>query len=340
MASITLPAASDMHVHLRQGAISEIVAPATAARCHRVLAMPNTDPPILTGQDANLYKSRLKKLMPDVDVLSCIKLSPTTTPEVIREAYQLGVTAVKLYPGGVTTNSHDGIPGEWLKTPPTAFLDCIEAIRETGMVLCMHGEMPGQETHKREQVFLSFVDYLALNFPELKFVLEHISTKEAVEKIKFLANNSLCHVAATITVHHLFLTMDDVIGDVLKPHNFCKPIAKYREDREALRFAAMGRDECFFLGSDSAPHHIINKECEGCAGCYTAPVMVESLIEMFDKYGRLDILPSFMSTRGNVFYSVDDEVPNRRYEREDWKPDRHLGLQPWRCGETLKWKLA
>lgn len=330
-----------MHLHLRQGDMAKAVARFTAERCHRVLVMPNTEPPITTAAEAAVYKEFLQKLMPSVDILTTIKFMPSTTPAIIREAAKSGVTAVKLYPSGVTTNSHDGITEETLRKPSGNFLDCIEMIRISGMTLCMHGEMPGSETKDREEHFLEFVEYLALNFPKLRMVLEHISTEKQVDKVRWLHEKSKCHIAATITVHHLFLTMDDVIGDKLQPHNFCKPIAKWKDDRHALRQAAMSGQPCFFLGSDSAPHDPMKKECShGCAGCFTAPVLTESLIEMFDRFGSLDMLPGFMSHLGNQFYGFSDEVPVRKFSHTKWKvPLLCNGVRPWRADEYLEWRI-
>src|SRR5690606_30578404 len=206
---------------------------------------------------------------------------PTTTPEMVKEAASHGVTSVKLYPHGVTTNSHDGISAEMLRDPPKSFLDCIDVIKKTGMTLCLHGEMPGEETKDSESEFLDFVDFLAYNFPRLRIVLEHITTREQVNHVRRLAKRSKSKIAATITAHHLYLTHDDIVGDRIRPHNFCKPIPKWNNDRESLRNAAMGGEPYFFLGSDSAPHLIGQKECaEGCAGVFSAPFLAENRIEL------------------------------------------------------------
>ncbi len=342
MTTLALPALSDMHLHLRQSAMARAVAKYTAQRCHRVLVMPNLEPSIATAEDALHYKKFLQGLMPKVDILTTIKFLPSTTPSVIREAAKAGVAAVKLYPSGVTTNSNDGITADMLQNPRGNFLECIDMIRKSEMVLCLHGEMPGSETKDREEHFLDFLSFLVMNFPKLRIVLEHITTAKQVEMIKFLSKRSKCQIGATITAHHLFLTMDDVIGDKLQPHNFCKPIAKWRHDREMLRKAATSGLSCFFLGSDSAPHDVAAKECShGCAGCFTAPVLTESLIEVFDSLDRLDKLPGFISRLGNDFYRCgNDGIPIIKFKKEKNKvPDRCNGVRPWRAGDILEWKL-
>lgn len=346
MSHLILPAISDMHLHLRQGDLLPKVCPHTATRCHRVLVMPNTNPPIATGEEAVKYKEIIKKQMPNVDVLTTIKFLSSTTPKMIKEAAALGVAAVKLYPHGVTTNSDDGIGADVLNSPVGEFLDCIEMIKKTGMTLCLHGEMPGVETKDSEAEFLEFVDFLAYNFPKLRVVLEHISTAQQVAKVRKLASKSKLNIVATITLHHLDLTHDMVVGDKVRPHNFCKPIAKWASDREELRKAAMSGDPCFFLGSDSAPHEVCRKECpEGCAGVYSAPILGEGLIEIFDKYDALDKLPNFMSGFGNKFYigKSKEKIPTRRYEKKKTSVPGASGMgdvQPYRAWEELEWILS
>lgn len=341
MTHIFLPMASDMHVHLRQGITMLNVAKASAERCCRVLVMPNTDPPLIYGYEAAEYKKRLMDLMPGVDILTTIKLCPGTTPEMIRQARKHGITAVKLYPDGVTTNSENGIHAEMLRKPPMWLLDVIDCMRRCGLVLCLHGVMPGAEVLDAEEEFLEFVDYLLDSFPKLRIVLEHISTKKQVDYVRRASRRPHRRLAATITAHHLYLTLDDIIGSKLRPHNFCQPPAKTRKDREALREAAMGGESYFFLGSDSAPHSKDNKESDcGCAGCYTAPVLVESLIEVFDEHDKLSRLPHFMSTFGNEFYQCEDkDVPMRRYVKSAWKVPKIMDrIVPWRFGEIIGWR--
>lgn len=345
MTSIVLPAMSDMHLHVRQDDVMKKVCPHSAVRCCRVLVMPNTIPPITTAKEAANYKQQILKCMPGVDVLTTIKFMPDTTPKMIKEAALGEVTAVKLYPHGVTTNSNDGITAQMLRKPSQQFLDVIEMIRKTNMVLCLHGEMPGEESKDSESEFLEFVEFLAYNFPKLRVVLEHITTAQQVSTIRRLAARSKCNIAGTITAHHLILTHDDVMGDKIRPHNFCKPIPKWKIDREALRNAAMSGEPCFFFGSDSAPHSVNNKECpEGCAGVFTAPVMTECLIEIFEQYDKLGLLQFFISEIGNDYYLVDNkEVRNIKFDKT-----KHVvncassvgDVQPFRANEELQWKMS
>ena len=342
MSYIDLPAAADMHVHLRQGALLQAVAPHTNRTCHVALVMPNTRPPVRGVSIANTYRNVCQRSMPDVKLLSTIKLCRETTPEIVRAAAKEGITAFKLYPSNVTTNSDDGLTAEMLSNPTTQLMDCFEVMRKAGIVLCLHGEMPGCEVMERESKFLPFLDFLCFNFPRLKIVLEHISTKEQVEHVKRLSNQSKCDVAATITAHHLWLTLDDVIGDVLRPHNFCKPVPKTKSDREALRLAATSGNPCFFLGSDSAPHTKEHKECEsGCAGVFSAPVLIESLIQIFDQLDELDRLPSFMNRFGCEFYGVEwKRVPKQRFAKSKWYVPHMYGLvKPFLSGERLEWRI-
>jgi dihydroorotase len=262
--AITIRRPDDWHVHLRDGELLTAVAPATARHFGRALVMPNLTPPVKTGADAMAYKERILAATEGsgFEPLMTIKLLPETTAEWIQEAKQAGVIAGKLYPQGVTTNSEDGWSEIEVLDPAFA------AMEAAGMVLCLHGEAPDAFCLDREERFVRDVlPAIAGKFPRLRIVLEHVTTRVGVEMVRELPN-----VAGTITVHHLLLTLDDVIGGALNPHHFCKPVAKRPEDREALVEAAI-RSERFFLGTDSAPHLKENKECAaGCAGVYTSPV--------------------------------------------------------------------
>lgn len=344
MSYVHIPAAADMHTHLRQGTLLGYTVQPTAERCQTVLVMPNTNPPILTVEDAEDYHKRIKRYscMKDVQVLLTLKLQEDTTPAEVLKASRAGITAYKLYPANVTTNSHDGISEEFLTDPPQEFMDCFEVMRKTGMVLCLHGEMPGHSILDRESVFLDFVDFLAYNFPKLRVVLEHISTYEQVEHVRKLADSSQLDIGATITAHHLFLTLDDVIGDKINPHNFCKPVPKMQSDRTALRKAAMSGEPWFFLGTDSAPHEKDHKECaHGCAGVYTAPVFMECLIQLFEEFGEVAKLANFVCKFGSDYYKIERTNNSiKRYRKERWRVPMSInGLRPFMAGQDLQWKL-
>jgi dihydroorotase len=209
---------------------------------------------------------------------------------------------------------------------------------ENNFVLCLHGEHPDAEAMDREQVFVrKTLPDIVSNFPGLRIVLEHISTKVGIDAV--LAGPPT--LAGTITAHHLELTHTDVIGGMLQPHLFCKPIAKWEEDRMALLAAATGGNPKFFFGSDSAPHPRNKKECaEGCAGVFSAPVLLPVLATIFEAQNALDKLEPFVSQFGAGFYGLPLNDRKVFLAREDWQvPAEYDGIVPYRAGETLTWKV-
>jgi dihydroorotase len=301
----------------------------------RVLVMPNLLPPVRSGGDAFKYREEIlawgRFSKKSFEPLMTIKLMPDTTPEMIHEASKRCVIAGKMYPEGVTTNSEDGIRD-------LSMMDSVfGAMEDVGMVLSLHGEVPGVFCMDREKAFLNTLGMLAHRFPRLRIVLEHITTKEAVKTVKGLPKN----VAATITVHHLVLTLDDIVGGFLQPHNFCKPIAKSPEDREVLREAAIGGNPKFFLGTDSAPHRRSKKESDsGCAGVYTAPVAMPILAQVFEEEGALDKLANFTSKHGADFYKVP--APLGTLVLEKGEPyvikESYFDVVPLWAGRSISWK--
>ncbi len=298
MDRIAIRRPDDWHVHLREGLLMKQMARRTAEQFARATVMPNTlNPPIRTAADASVYRQQIMAATRGMDFtpIMAIKLYPTTAVALIEGARETGVQAAKLYPEGVTTHSEDGISLENILSMYQVF----QAMERLGMLLLLHGEAPGHFCLDREVVFLNTLMQIAKDFPRLKIVLEHITTQEAVSAVLSLPNT----VAATITLHHLELTLDDVIGDKIHPHNFCKPIAKRPSDRQALLEAAFSGNPKFFFGSDSAPHPIEAKECaEGCAGVFTAPVAMPRLVEIFERHGALSRLEDFVSRFGAEFY--------------------------------------
>lgn len=292
----------DFHVHFRRGAMLENVLPHTAEHFGRALVMPNTDPPILTGADAHRYQEEILgacggQFRQTFEPLMTIQIVPGTTPAQVREAKSVGVIAGKIYPRGLTTNSENGV------VDYTALTPVYEAMQTCGMVLSLHGESPdaGVFCLDREARFLDTLKWIVERFPSLQIVLEHTTTAEAVKVVLGLPVN----VAATITVHHLFLTLDDVAGGKLKPHYFCKPLAKRPEDRAALIQAALSGNPKFFLGTDSAPHPRQAKECAACsAGIFTAPVALPLLAQFFSQHNKLDRLENFTSVFGASAYGL------------------------------------
>jgi dihydroorotase len=331
--TLTIRRPDDWHVHLRDGELLAAVGPDTARHFARALVMPNLTPPVVTGADASAYRERILQATAEsgFEPLMTIKVLPQTTAEVVREAKLAGVVAGKLYPQGVTTNSEDG----WSEIE--ALYPAFEAMQEEGLVLCLHGETPGVFSLDRESHFVQeTLGELSRSFPRLKIVLEHVTTRVGVEAVQRLEN-----VAGTITVHHLLLTLDDVIGGALNPHHFCKPVAKRPEDRDALVQAAL-RSPKFFLGTDSAPHLRERKECAaGCAGVYTAPVAVALSAEVFDGHGALEHLEAFTSERGAAFYGVPLNEGTLTLSREASPvPAAVGGVVPMRAGAQVAWTVA
>lgn len=335
MRRIEIKKASDMHVHLRQGEMLKSVLPHTVLQCSRALVMPNTIPPVQTAHDLANYRREIREHLKPEDhftPLMTFKVSPATSASSIKELKKQGAIAGKLYPDGVTTNSEGGV------TDFKALYPVYEAMQEERLVLCLHGEMPGVFSLDRETSFLSVLQEIADNFPDLKIVLEHATTGAAIDCVQSMSAN----VAATLTVHHLYLTLDDVIGDKLNPHAFCKPVAKRPEDREALVAAAMSGNPKFFLGSDSAPHQISAKECAcGAAGVYTAPVLLPALCELFDKHNKLSLLEDFASGFATQFYGLAEETSTIEIMEQAWTvPEDYQGVRPFLAGTKLNWIVA
>lgn len=329
----------DMHVHLRDDDTLGIVAPITARDCACALVMPNLTPPIRIAHDVRTYRDRILAAAGtkgNFRPLMTFKILPDTDPRSIEGL--LGVedlVAGKIYPKGLTTNADDGVEDFF------ALGKVYEVMEKHDLVLCLHGELPGRTPElKREQAFLRTLKFIARTFPGLRIVLEHITTAAAVDAVLSLPNN----VAATITVHHLLLTHDDVVGAKLHPHHFCKPVAKMRKDRTALRKAALSGCPKFFFGSDSAPHPRGAKECaDCCAGIFTAPVALPLLAEFFEKHGALERLEAFVRNFAVRFYqprglgSDDGEL---LLVKHPWKvPEEIGGIVPFYAGKEISWRV-
>lgn len=335
--TLTLRRPDDFHLHLRDGEMLQAVVPPTAAVFGRALVMPNTEPPVLTGADAERYRKEIVSALPDgaaFEPLMTIKIVPSTTPAMIRDAKAAGVVAGKLYPEGVTTNSSDGV------RDVLALGDVFAAMSDEGLVLCLHGETPDTFCLDREDRFVAEVlPALARSFPDLRIVLEHVSTASAVDWLR--SDAAPATVAATVTVHHLLLTLDDVVGGLLAPHHFCKPIAKRPADRAAIVAAAVSGDPRFFLGTDSAPHPREAKQsAHGCAGIFTAPVALPLLATVFDAHDALAALDDFCSGHGPRFYGLPANPGTVRLVRDPWTvPADYDGVVPLNAGTTLPWRV-
>ena len=331
---VSIPRADDLHIHLRQGDMMRAVVPTLhAGGIGRCLVMPNTTPPIATTAQALAYRSELRALEPRVDFLMTLYLTPALTADEVRRAAAAGITGVKFYPHGVTTNSASGI------ADPLAFGPVLAAMQETGLVLELHGETPSAPDAgicilNAEECFLPIVERLHAQYPRLRIVLEHITTERAAVAVESMGDT----VAATITAHHLDLIVDDWAG---KNHNFCKPVAKLPSDRDALRAIVRTGHPRFFLGSDSAPHPRDAKETAcACAGVYTSPLLLAYLADTFDRLACLDKLGPFVGEFGRKFYRLPAQPRTLRLIRRAQKVPAAFGsVVPYRAGETLAWTV-
>jgi dihydroorotase len=262
-----------------------------------------------------------------------IQITEETTPEIIHASCDAGAVAGKVYTRGVTTNSDNGVTMDGFHRLSPVW----EAMAERGMVLCLHGEHAGQEVFclDREEQFLATLMGLSQTFQDLRIVLEHVTTEAAVNCVLTLGDN----VAATITVHHLELTLDHIIGGSLDPHAFCKPVAKRPQDREALLGAALRAHPKFFFGSDSAPHTRAAKHGDGCAGIFSAPVALEVLAEIFARDDALDRLEAFVSLNGARFYGLPVNEGFIELEAGVWTvPAMYGDVVPYRASKSVGWR--
>jgi dihydroorotase len=326
---LTLPLPDDFHIHLRQGKDLVNYAKNAELQFGRILAMPNTEPPINSPESVKKYKEEILTAAPNLDVLLTFKLNKNYKEQELLAMRENGATAAKYYPLGVTTNSQDGV------SKIEDMYSTITLMENLDLVLCLHGEEPGAFCLDRERDFLKHLEKLCKNFPKLRIVLEHVSSAEAVECVKNLPQN----VAATVTVHHIILTLNDVVGDSLRPQNFCKPLPKFPKDKEAIRAAIFSGNKKFFLGTDSAPHSLEKKEnlC-GAAGVYSVPVAIPILIEEFEKENKLDLLSDFIAGFGADFYRIPRQTKKVVYIKKKWQvPETIDGAVPLKAGEFLKW---
>ena len=332
MDRIVIPKPDDFHLHLRNRAVLHTVAPFTDKQFARAIIMPNTKIPVLTSDDVRAYRAEIFGACGNLEPLMTIKITPKTTAQMVREAKKVGAVAGKIFPEGVTTGAEDGV------VDVRDIYSVLEELQKQEMLALWHGEQPGAFCLDREDKFLPVFDQVVSKFPGLRMVLEHLTTANAVQAVLDWPDT----VAATITVHHLFITLDDVIGDKAEPHNFCKPVAKRPEDRDALQQAAMSGNPKFFFGSDSAPHTILNKECaEGMAGVFTAPVAMPLLATLFEECGELNMLEGFVSCFGAQHYGLPQNEGTLMLIKETWKvPMEYDGIRPFFAGKDIPWKVA
>lgn len=326
----------DMHLHLRDGDMLRLVAPLTSNSFSGALVMPNLVPPVTTKDGLLSYKKRVIEACKGDDFTPYMTLFFQNNYSFeFLEDIKDEIIGIKLYPAGITTNSETGVSSMDIEVlRPT-----LENMSRLGIPLCIHGETNGF-VMDREKEFMPIYESLAIAFPNLKIVMEHITTKDAVELLDKYSN-----LYATVTLHHLLITLDDVAGGMLDPHLFCKPIAKRPEDRNALLNAALKAHPKLMFGSDSAPHPKHKKECCGCAaGVFTSPIALQVLVELFEKHDSLENLNDFVSNNAKKIYGLDlnkkriklikkDFVVPNIYEYKDEK------VVPMYAGKTISWSI-
>ena len=340
--TLTITRPDDWHLHVRDGAALSAVLPDSARQFARAVIMPNLKPPITSAAQALAYRERIVKAIPegiDFEPLMTLYLTDHLPPDEIVRAKAAGVVALKLYPAGATTHSDAGVTDLRL-TYPT-----LEAMQREGLPLLVHGEVttPEIDLFDREKVFIDRqLSPLRRDFPGLKIVVEHITTREAAQYVAQAGSLT----AATITAHHLLYNRNALFLGGVRPHYYCLPVLKREEHRQALVTAATSGSDRYFLGTDSAPHAAHLKEhASGCAGCYTALSALELYAEAFDSVGAIAQLEAFASFNGPAFYGLPRNAGNVTLTRETWTvpealPFGDAQLKPLRGGETLAWKLS
>jgi len=321
----------DMHLHLRDGVMLETVAPLSAYSLSGAVVMPNLVPPVTTLEDVREYKKRVMASVANDFFEPYMTLFYKNYSKEFLVSVADDITAIKLYPDGATTNSDGGVASFDIEQ----MRETLQTMAELDIPLCVHGESGGF-VMDREAEFMSIYELLAKNFPKLKIIMEHITTKEAVKMLDKYDN-----LYATITVHHLLLTLDDVIGGMMMPHHFCKPIAKRPEDLDALLDVALSAHPKVMFGSDSAPHPQDKKESSGCAaGVFSAPIALQLLCEIFDQYDKLDNLQAFVSDNAQSIYGICPEFKEVTLENRPFKvPAKYGQVVPMYAGETISWAI-
>jgi dihydroorotase len=343
MHELTIIKPDDWHLHLRDGEHMRAVVADSAQRFARAIVMPNLKPPVTTTAAALAYRQRILEALPSgsgFQPLMTLYLTDNTHPKEIERAKASGaVVAVKYYPAGATTNSDSGV---------TDIARCeasLQAMADAGMPLLLHGEVtdPDVDVFDRERVFVERVlAPLTQRFSRLKLVMEHVTTREAVEFVRTAPEG----IAATITAHHLLLNRNAIFQGGIRPHNYCLPVLKRESHRVALVQAATSGNPKFFLGTDSAPHARHTKEAScGCAGLYTAHAGIELYAEAFETAGALHKLEGFASLFGADFYELPRNQERLTLHRSGWQVPSEVAfgadrLVPMRAGEGVRWKLA
>jgi dihydroorotase len=340
--TLTLARPDDWHLHLRDGEALAAVVAASARVFARAIVMPNLVAPVTTVAAAAAYRARILAALPAASrfaPLMTLYLTDATSAAEITRAKDSGfIHACKYYPAGATTHSAAGVTKIDNAWPAFA------AMEREGVVLCLHGEVtdPDIDVFDRERVFVErHLARIAADFPALRIVVEHATTREAVQFVQ----SARPGVAATITPQHLLYSRNSMLAGFIRPHLYCLPILKRDTHRQALVAAATSGNPKFFLGTDSAPHarHAKESAC-GCAGCYSAPAAIELYAEAFDAAGALDKLEGFASFHGADFYALPRNADTITLRREAWQIPAEVAfgsytVVPLRAGESLNWRL-
>jgi dihydroorotase len=342
MQTLVITRPDDWHLHLRDGAALVSVLPDTARRFGRAIVMPNLRPPITTTELALVYRERILAALPagaDFTPLMTLYLTDNTPPDEIARAKASGVVyGVKLYPSGATTNSDSGV------TDIAHCYPALEAMEKHGLPLLVHGEVtdPRVDVFDREKVFIErTLAPLVKRFPNLRVVLEHLTTRDGV----LFVESAPANVGATLTAHHLLMNRNAMFAGGIRPHHYCLPVLKREEHRVALLAAAISGNPKFFLGTDSAPHAKGTKETAcGCAGMYTAHAAIELYAEAFEQADALERLEAFASFHGADFYGLPRNQSKLTLTKESWSVPAELPfgdatLAPLRGGESVGWKV-
>lgn len=339
---LTITRPDDWHLHLRDEQTLPGTVPAAARYFGRAIIMPNLTPPVRNAEQALAYRERIMACRPTSSCwqpLMVLYLTDKTSPAMIRQASEAGVTAAKLYPAGATTNSDSGV------TALEHVFPALETMSELGMPLLVHGEVTRGEVDifDREARFIEEqLEPVVRRFTELKVVLEHVSTKQAVEFVKGADDR----VGATITPQHLMYNRNDMLVGGIRPHYYCLPILKRDLHQQALRSAVVSGSDKFFLGTDSAPHQKHTKETAcGCAGCFSSHAAIELYAEVFEELGVLDKLEAFASFNGPDFYGLPRNTATITLRREPWEVPAAYPLAdgqvvPLKAGETIQWRVV
>ena len=336
MKTITLNNPLDMHLHLRDNDMLNLVAPLTSRDFCAAIIMPNLVPPISTKEAVIAYKQRIIKAIGNDKFNPMMTLFFKPYTREFLEDIKDEISAIKLYPAGITTNSEGGVESiDTIALAPT-----LTAMSELNIPLCIHGETNGF-VMDRESEFMNVYEELAIAFPKLKIIMEHITTKDAVEMVQKYDN-----LYATITIQHLLITLDDVAGGMLKPHLFCKPIAKRYEDRDALQKIALSGNPKIMFGSDSAPHPKSAKENCGCAaGVFTSPIAIQLITQLFDENNSLENLQKFLSDNAQKIYNFIPINKSITLKKKSFKvPEKYATdkeeVVPMFAGETIAWSIV